>query len=647
MRPILGCAVAVCLALAPGAQATVLAPAVIDTAPLLTTDIAIAPDGTGAMVYTKTVGADDRVHLSLLNPDGTWSAPVIVDPDTGDDETAPRVAVGNGGRVLVGYRDAPTTLHYRLLGSAGAALSAEDNIRVAAGAISNDWDLHMNSAGVAYAAWIEFNPGPAVNDARAWRLEGTTGAGIVGGLQKDPLTTGADTTGNGPDIRVGVDPAGNAGISFTQNDNDAWFRRINGTTPSGTFVDTLLPSALGEAISSTYHQHDLELGANGVAWESAQAMFTAGGHDVGVPITGETVGTRVLLDPYPADENDNAERPDVVLNESGRGLYAAEPNQKAGVFGGTLDGATASPSQRLDLSPMEPASIENAQGGIGENGRGLIAWTRDVANGAVGPTEVRARVFDGPAMAPDELLLSDPALGEGSIPVSISFAGDGAGSTRLGDTAVLMEQDQGGTKRVVVGRYDAPPSAPIGTTPEAESTDRPTFTWTAAEAQWSPLTSYKVLVDDQALGTVDATQTAFTPTAALPAGDHTWRVVAVDGLGQETSSPARALPVTASATPSPSPTPAADTTKPKLTVSVKGKRRAGRRLRVRVKATDASGIARVTLRIGKGKPRSRNAARLSVRRKFARGRVRLRASATDRAGNVARAGKRIRIRKKR
>ena len=80
-------------------------------------------------------------------------------------------------------------------------------------------------------------------------------------------------------------------------------------------------------------------------------------------------------------------------------------------------------------------------------------------------------------------------------------------------------------------------------------------------------------------------------------------------------------------------------------MSVKGKRRAGKKLRLRVRASDAGGIAKVTLRIGKGKPRSKSATTLTVRRKFKRGRVRLRASATDEAGNTARLTKRIRIRR--
>ena len=63
-RLALAAAVLACTA-APSAHAGYLDPAVIDTpaggATLLgINDIAIAPDGTGALVYQKTVGGDDR-----------------------------------------------------------------------------------------------------------------------------------------------------------------------------------------------------------------------------------------------------------------------------------------------------------------------------------------------------------------------------------------------------------------------------------------------------------------------------------------------------------------------------------------------------------------------------------------------------------
>src|SRR5215208_884640 len=107
------------LAVSAEALAGYLEPAVIDTpgggSTLLSiNDIGIAPDGTGALVYQTTVGGDDRVLVSLLSGD-TWSPPIRVDPDDGDDESAPRIAAANGGRVFVGYRDGNGQfLRYRL-----------------------------------------------------------------------------------------------------------------------------------------------------------------------------------------------------------------------------------------------------------------------------------------------------------------------------------------------------------------------------------------------------------------------------------------------------------------------------------------------------------------------------------------------------
>src|SRR5215207_6971963 len=97
---------------APAAPAAVLPPAVIDTNPGSITDIAIAPDGTGALVYVK----GDELWASLLDG-ATWGAPFRIDLDQADPEDQPRVAAGNGGRVLFGYRDSATVLNRRLIAS--------------------------------------------------------------------------------------------------------------------------------------------------------------------------------------------------------------------------------------------------------------------------------------------------------------------------------------------------------------------------------------------------------------------------------------------------------------------------------------------------------------------------------------------------
>jgi hypothetical protein len=528
-------AVTAVLALTAGpAGAAVLDPVTIDSAPTAVTDIGVAPDGSGALVYLKTVGLDDQVWASVLTG-GTWAPAVRIDPDDGDDEAAPRVAVGNGGRVLVGYLDASAgTLKYRLKPSAAAGFGLEGTMRVAGGVnwIRGDWDLDMNAAGVSYAAWIELNPGTLKFDARAWRSDGTTQATSLR-LQKEPNAESVIDGSNGPNIRVAVDDAGSGMVAFGQSEGggeSTYLLRLAGVTP-GTFVDVEVPSLLGESLSSPFAQLDLDAAGAGLAWFSGSAMYTAGGHAVGVPVSGDLAGPPALLDAYPASENDNVERPDVALNAGGQGLFASEPNLKAGVFGGSISGTTASPAQRLDSSPHDPDS-EVPVVAIGDGGRGFVSWTRDVANDVDGPYQVVGRVWNGSAFDPEALLVDSA-----KIPFSLSSA-DGAGASRLGDVAVLTEREVGGVKTVVVGRYDAPPTVPVITSGAGAAS----FTWSAAEALWSPLASYKVVIDDAVVATL-GTDTLSYPAPSFSPGTHSWRILAVDALGQETPSTTQTLTV--------------------------------------------------------------------------------------------------------
>lgn len=517
------------------AGAAFLDPVTIDSTPNSVADIGIAPDGSGALVYVKTPVLDDQVWASVLS-DGSWATPVRIDLDNGDNESAPRVAVGNGGRVLVGYLDANgSTLNYRLQPSAGAGFGPEKTIRVSAGSnyIRNDWDLDMNSTGVAYAAWIEFNPGTMKFDARAWRSDGATDLQSLR-LQKDFNTESAITSSNGPDIRVAVDDAGAGTIAFSQTGSGGeptYLRRLAGVT-GGAFVDVAVPSLLGENRSTPNAQFDLDVAGSGLAWFADSAMYTVGGHAVGVPVTGDTVGPPAPFDSYPASESDNVERPDVALSAGGRGLFVSEPNVNAGIFGGSIAGAGASAAQHLDTSPHDPSS-EVPVAAIGDGGRGLVAWTRDVGNGVTGPFQVVGRIWNGSAFEPETLLVDSA-----KTPISLASA-DGAGASRLGDVAVLTERDLGGKKTVVVGRYDAPPTAP-GITSGAGAT---TFAWSPSEALWSPLTSYKVVIDDAVVATLGTGTLSYA--SSLPPGTHSWRVLAVDSLGQETPSATQTLTVAA------------------------------------------------------------------------------------------------------
>jgi hypothetical protein len=630
-------AAAVLVAAPAAADAAVLPPAVIDTAPDTVVDIAMAPDGTGALVYTKGGG---QIWASLAEG-ASWGAPFRVDPDPAGTESSPRVAAGNGGRVLFGYADDnAANLKWRLIPAAGQPLGAEDAIRIteAANQIAPDWDLDMNPAGVAYAAWVESDI-TLPRSVLAWRLEGTTDAGTLR-LQKNNLVENAGGSSNGPDVRVAVDGAGDGAVLFTQNDDQAYLRRLDGVTPSATFVDVRVPSVLGETLDGTHRQLDLDMAGDGLAWTAGNGNYPAGGHATGVPVEGETAGAAAVFDLHPASEDDNAERPDLTLNTERSGLFAAEPNQRAGVWGGTLSGTNVDGPIRLDVSAHESAATELPVASIGENGRGVVAWTRDVEDDAAGPLEVRARVFTGSGWAPEELLLSSAALGEAEIAPGVNLA-DGAGSTRLGDTAVLMLQDDGATRRVVVGRYDAPPTAPTGATGFPGPAARPRLSWTAAQAMWSPVTGYTVVVDDKPVATVGPGTTSFTPGADLAPGPHTWQVIAADSAGGRAASAPRSFIVAAL------PPPGNDTTKPTLKVRVKGERRVGRKVRIVIRAKDAGGIARVKVRIGKARPVKRTTGRFTLTRRFgSAGKRAIKAVARDRSGNTTTVRKTVRIRRR-
>ena len=122
----------------------------------------------------------------------------------------------------------------------------------------------------------------------------------------------------------------------------------------------------------------------------------------------------------------------------------------------------------------------------------------------------------------------------------------------------------------------------------------------------------------------------------VPDGLHRWRVVAIDIRGQATATPTRNLRV--------------DATPPKVSFKVTGTRKRGKQVKVAAKATDASGtgakasgLKGVRISFGDG---SRTFAGLRAAHRYGHsGKVTVRVSASDNAGNVVAVTRRITIRK--
>lgn len=123
--------------------------------------------------------------------------------------------------------------------------------------------------------------------------------------------------------------------------------------------------------------------------------------------------------------------------------------------------------------------------------------------------------------------------------------------------------------------------------------------------------------------------------------------------GIEDCSPPRSFTTAAapggSPTPSPSPTPGPgpggltpDTTKPKGSIRVKGRPRRGAKVRITVVATDAGGVAKVTIKLGSAKPRTGRTLTARLPRRGRR--VKIVAVITDKAGNRTTVTKTLRLR---
>ena len=63
--------------------------------------VAMAEDGTGGLVYTKT-GPDGRDHIYAVRfVNGKWQAPARVDVGQNFDSSWPAIGAGDGGRLVV------------------------------------------------------------------------------------------------------------------------------------------------------------------------------------------------------------------------------------------------------------------------------------------------------------------------------------------------------------------------------------------------------------------------------------------------------------------------------------------------------------------------------------------------------------------
>ena len=206
-------------------------------------DVDLAPDGTGALVYVKAVAGVNHIFASRYLG-GAWQTPEQVDTTLtqGTASKFPRVAAGNGGRLVVTYLhgNAAGTIESDIRENQGSPWTHKQVQGLQVGTLL---DLEMDpGSGVAYVVYNDMFGGGG-SDLYAARLAGTTWTDVGASpayndpnakLDNDATKGAGANTQQGP--KIAVDTAGNAYVAWTEDGPTAaslltWARELTGTTP--------------------------------------------------------------------------------------------------------------------------------------------------------------------------------------------------------------------------------------------------------------------------------------------------------------------------------------------------------------------------------------------------------------------------------
>ena len=587
--------------------------------------MSIARDGSGAMVYTATVGGVAHVFLSRL-AGGTFQAPVQVDSGLAGPSSQPVVAAGQNGLVLVAFINGGTLY-------VAQALSASNPIGGPA-------PLFRGAA----------NPSIAISNFNKVYLAFTNTAGAGGGdvraayyfqgqwaLESTPLdASAADAAGTGtgrPDVAasgdgVGIVAWGEAGHIYT--------RRLTGTTPS-TVVEQADPSnlggwsetsaslpSIGTGGDSTYAEVAfLETLTNGSATQSRVVVnrLHASAFDGASAADGATTGGP-----------EGADQPQMTVTEYGAGFVTSETNATHQLDATVLgQGENRGPTTRIDsLANSDAPDAVPATAGLISN---LIAWQQ--TPGVTGPAEIRVRYAGDGSDFGAEQVVSNPSLGATNADDGLVAAGDVAG-----DAAIAWVQGSGASTAIVAAQLFKPPGGFVASNSFRYVTSAsPMLRWSQANELWG-LPTYALSVDGVAVGQTTATQ--MVVPGPLANGRHSYQLTATNLGGVTTNASAATVFV--------------DTVPPRAKWKLSGTAIVNTREQLRITYSDpappglprsaASGVSTVYVNWGDGSPRAR-IRRTSASHVYRRIRTdTITITLTDRAGNVTRIVHKLKVRAK-
>jgi hypothetical protein len=517
---------------------------------------AMAPDGSGGLVYTKAVEGVPHVFASRY-VNGAWSAPIRVDWDQPYEASQPRITAGRGGELLVVWVTGVATVHSQVqhaLYSAnigpggtgfGPSLLVDPNVGEGIGVDPSLSGTAPGQATVAYrvitytftvpglSTAVQLRPGDVMADIRLARLGGDRWSRL-GAINRNPeASMRPPAPANGPQVGAGID--GGAVVAWQEPDQTGtariWMRRVFGTTP-GPVLEASPANWEGEPVSGDADAFSLAV----TPLNQARVAFRIAGSGAS--------GPRLLLNTLPPD----FAVPSGALNgastvfKGGQGALGI-PGVAATEKGGGHEGA---------LSLAFAAGTEVHQVGVDANG-GLTPLATPPGPGAKPAAETVAAIGPEGSSA-----LAYPALDAQGRPVAAVhqefasgaaqvglLAGTGggpvaqlsAGSSGRGDALFGFRQGEGGRYEIVAERVSAPPTSFKAKAPKRwVRPGRARLRWQVANSAVGGLT-YSVLLEGQVVKRGLHRRSYLPPRRLLGSGVRQAQAMATDWLGERVLSP--------------------------------------------------------------------------------------------------------------
>lgn len=558
------------------AAAVVTQPTVIEgpsSEGLVLGNVAMASDGTGGLVFTKTVEGKPHVFASRYEGSG-WSAPIRVDRENPYEASEPRIAAGNGGRLLVVWVTPVATLakgelrrglYSATLGGGakgfGSQLLVDPNLKNGTGPDPSVAGTVPGKAIVAYRVVtvvfglsgeftnaVQLRPGDVVADIRVARLEGDRWSRL-GAINRNPAASmRAPTETNGPQVAIGA--SGRALVAWQEPDSSGaariWMRRVTGTTLGPIFLASP-ESYEGKPISEDATAFSVAV----TPTDRARLAALVEGAPASV-----LSGSRIFLTSLgPSTTPNGAKAAGPELADGGGPTAPPAPvgppaiataDDVAGVEGSMNLAFTAGGSVRaIGIESQGKLESPRVLGGVG-----AVAGSPTVAT--IGPEGGGVIAYEGVDESGSPTVVVRQEFPEGELQTGLLYGPLGGAISQLvgagsgaGDALIAFSQGESGETAIVADRISAPPQNFKITVPKKWV--RPA----KAKVQWAPPPSavggftYGLVLDGRMVRSHLKLHRVVPPAALLGSGISKVRILATDRLGGEVLSKPVALRVDA------------------------------------------------------------------------------------------------------